>query len=168
MITKFWYALHSHPRKEDALYRQAKASGIETYYPYIPAHPVNPRARKIKAYFPGYMFVRVDLEAVGLPTFQYMPNATGLVSFGGEPAVVPESLIRAIQKRVDEITMQGGEVYLNLKPGESVMIQSGPFAQYRAIFDERISGTARVRVLLKMLNDRILTLELGEDQIDKK
>jgi transcriptional antiterminator RfaH len=113
------------------------------------------------------MFVRADLEATGLTTFQYMPNANGLVSFGGEPAIVPDSLIRAIQKRVDEITMQGGEVYLNLKPGETVVIQSGPFAQYRAIFDERIPGTARVRVLLKMLNDRNLSLELDEDQIDK-
>lgn len=167
-MAKIWYALHSHPRREDALYRQAAASGIETYYPYIPAHPVNPRARKVKAYFPGYMFVRVDLQEVGLTTFQYMPNATGLVSFGGEPAMVPDSLIQAIQKCVDEITMQGGEVYLNLKPGQSVVIQSGPFAQYRAIFDERIPGTTRVRVLLKMLNDRNLSLELGEDQIDKK
>ncbi len=117
-----WYALHSHPRKEEALYSQATAAGIETYYPYIPAHPVNPRARKIKAYFPGYIFVRVDLEAIGLTTFQYMPNANGLVSFGGEAAIVPDSLIHAVQKRVDEITMQGGEVYLNLKPGKTVVI----------------------------------------------
>jgi transcription antitermination factor NusG len=166
-MTKSWYALHSHPRKENALYRQASASGIEAYFPYIPAHPVNPRASKIKAYFPGYMFVRVDLAEVGLTIFRYMPNATGLVSFGGEPAVVPDSLIRAIQKRVDEITMQGGEVFLNLKPGETVVIQSGPFAQYQAIFDERIPGTARVRVLLKMLNDRNLPVELDEGLIDK-
>ncbi len=166
-MSKSWYALHSHPRKEGALYRQATAAGFEAYFPYIPAHPVNPRASKIKPYFPGYMFVRANLAEVGITTFQYMPNATGLVSFGGEPAVVPDSLIRAIQKRVDEITMQGGEVFLNLKPGETVIIQSGPFAQYRAIFDERIPGTARVRVLLKMLNDRNLPLELDEGLIDK-
>ena len=165
-MTKLWYALHSHPRKELALYRQATASGIETYYPSIPAHPVNPRASKIKSYFPGYMFVRINLDEVGLATFQYMPNASGLVSFGGEPSVVPASLIRAIQQRVDEITLHGGEVFVNLKPGDTVMIQSGPFAQYQAVFDERISGTARVRVLLKMLNDRILPLELDEGQID--
>jgi transcription antitermination factor NusG len=166
-MTKSWYALHSHPRKENSIYRQAAASGIEAYFPYIPAHPVNPRASKIKAYFPGYIFVRVNLDEVGLAPFQYMPNATGLVSFGGEPAVVPDSLIRAIQKRVDEIIMQWGEVYLTLKPGETVVIKSGPFAQYRAIFNERISGTARVRVLLKMLNDRNLQLELDEGQIEK-
>ena len=167
MISKSWYVLHTHPRKEKVLYRQVSAAGIEAFYPYIPAHPVNPRASKIKAYFPGYMFVRVKFDEVGMATFQYMPNSTGLVTFGGEPAVVPDSLIRAIKERVDEITIQGGEVYLSLKPGETVVIQSGPFAQYQAIFDERIPGTARVRVLLKMLNDRNLPLELDEGQIDK-
>jgi transcription antitermination factor NusG len=166
-MTQLWYALHSHPRKEAALYRQATAAGIETYYPYIPSHPVNPRASKIKSYFPGYLFVRVNLIEVGMAIFQYMPNASGLVSFGGEPAVVPDSLIRAIRQRVDEIYEQGGEIYATLKSGDPVIIQSGPFAQYQAVFDDRISGTARVRVLLKMLNDRILPLELDEGQIDR-
>ena len=166
-MTKSWYALHSHPRKEAALYRQATAAGIETYYPYIPAHPVNPRASRIKPYFPGYLFVRVDLTEVGLTAFHYMPHASGLISFGGEPAVVPDSLIRAIRQRVDEISEQGGEIYTTLKSGDPVKIQSGPFAQYEAVFDDRISGTARVRVLLKMLNDRILPLILDEGQIDR-
>lgn len=160
-----WYALHSHPRKEEILYRQVIAGDMEAYYPFIPSNAVNPRARKFKPYFPGYLFVHVDLNVVGLTTFQYMPNANGLVIFGGEPAIVPDNLVNAIHRRVDEIVEKGGEVYVNLKPGDKVRIQSGPFADYNAIFDARLPGTTRVRVLLKMLNERILPIELGEDDI---
>ncbi len=54
-----WYVLRSKPHKEDLVWRQAVSQGFEIFYPRIPAQAVNPRARKIVPYFPGYMFVRV-------------------------------------------------------------------------------------------------------------
>ncbi|HEB63956.1 MAG TPA: hypothetical protein ENJ02_00220, partial [Chloroflexi bacterium] len=60
-----WYVLRSKARKEDAVYAQALQRGLEVFYPRLRVNPVNPRARKVRPYFPGYMFVRVDLEAVG-------------------------------------------------------------------------------------------------------
>ncbi len=67
-----------------------------------------------------------------------MPHTFGLVSFGGEPAIVPENLIHAIRKRLDEINAAGGEVFDKLKAGDTVLISSGPFQGYEAIFDARI------------------------------
>jgi transcription antitermination factor NusG len=162
-----WYVLHSHPHKEELLWQQALAHDIEVFYPRIPAHPVNPRARKIKAYFPGYMFVRVDLVASGLSTFQYMPYATGLVTFGSEPATVSDSFIVVLRQQVEKITASGGEIFRDLNKGDAVVIQSGPFNQYKAIFDYRIPGTERVRILLKMLNERLVPIEINVNQIDK-
>jgi transcription antitermination factor NusG len=49
-----------------------------------------------------------------------------------------------------------------------VAIHAGPFAGYEAIFDLRLSGSDRVRVLLKMLNNRNLPVELDSKQIEKK
>lgn len=167
-MTKSWYTIHSHPNKEDLLYQQILSRGYEAFYPRIRVHPVNPRARKIKAYFPGYLFVQVDLTASGLSVFQYMPFAVGLVRFGGEPSEVPDHLIAAIRQRVGEIAEAGGELFDGLKQGDPVLIHSGPFAGYEAIFDLRVSGSERVRVLLKMLNDRSLPVELDSEQIEKK
>jgi hypothetical protein len=42
-----------------------------------------------------------------------MPHAIGLVSFDGEPATVPDNLIQAIRKRVDEIAAAGGEFLMD-------------------------------------------------------
>ncbi len=167
-MTKSWYALHSHPNKEDLLYEQILTRGYEAFFPRIRVHPVNPRSRKIKAYFPGYLFINVDLTTSGLSVFQWMPFASGVVNFGGEPSEVPEHLINAIRQRIGEIADAGGELFDGLKQGDAVMIHSGPFAGYEAIFDLRLSGSERVRVLLKMLNNRNLPIELDSQQIEKK
>lgn len=164
-MTANWYALQSKPNKEDSLFQQLESQGIEVFFPRIRVHPVNPRAKKIKAYFPGYMFVRADLAAVGISTFQWMPFARGMVSFDQEPATVPDGLIGAIRRRVDEVNKAGGEVFDGLHKGDTVMIEDGPFAGYEAIFDVRLPGSERVRVLIKLLSQRQVPVELHAGQI---
>ena len=166
-MTSRWYALRSKPRKEDVLFRQAHAQGFEIFYPRLRVQPVNPRSKKYKPYFPGYMFVKVDIDVVGKSTFQWMLHSVGIIEFGGEPAYVSENLIHSLQKRVDEINEAGGEVFDGLKQGDPVQISEGPFAGYAAIFDARLPGSERVRVLIKMLSDRHLPVELGESQIER-
>jgi transcription antitermination factor NusG len=160
-----WYALRSKPRKEDAVWQQLHSKGFEVFYPRIRVHPVNPRSKKHKPYFPGYMFIQVDLDEVGLSTFQWMPHTLGLVNFGGDVVDVPEALIHAISKRVEEIGHSGGEVFDGLKSGDHVMIQAGPFEGYEAIFDTRLPGTERVRILLQFLSDRKVPVELDASNI---
>ncbi len=167
-MTESWYALRSKPRKEEVLWQQLIAREVEVFFPRIRVHPVNPRSRKLRPYFPGYMFVHVDLEEVGLSKFNWMPHAIGLVSFGGVPATVPENLIYAIRKRVEEIAEAGGEFYDGLQAGDPVRISSGPFAGYEAIFDTRLPGTERVRVLIQMLSDRNIPVELKAGQVERK
>jgi hypothetical protein len=63
----FWYAVRSKPRKEDILSRQLRAQGFEVFYPRVRVHRVNPRARKLEPYFPGYMFVQADWGTPACP-----------------------------------------------------------------------------------------------------
>ena len=164
-----WYALRTKARKEDVVWQQLRNQGIEHYYPRVRVHPVNPRARKIKPYFPGYLFIRVDLEEMGRSAFQWMPHSLGLVSFGGEAARIPDNVMNEMKQRVQEIAEAGGEIFDGLKPGDAVRIQAGPFAGYEAIFDTRLDGKERVRVLLQFINDRReVPIELDASQIEKR
>ncbi|MEN4010732.1 MAG: transcription termination/antitermination NusG family protein [Chloroflexota bacterium] len=163
-----WYAIQSHPHKEAALVSHLQSSGYVVFFPRLRVNPVNPRARKVRPYFPGYLFVQVDIEKTGISTFQWMPHARGLVSFGGDPAVVPDSLLHAIRRRVEEINAAGGETLDGLHPGDEVVIEHGPFSGYEAIFDARLAGSERVRVLLKMLSRQQLPLELNVGSIRKQ
>jgi transcriptional antiterminator RfaH len=90
------------------------------------------------------------------------------VSFDGQPADVPETLLQAIRRRVDEINEAGGELLVSLRSGETVIVQDGPFAGYEAIFDSRVSGLDRVRVFLSLLQNRKVPLELYAGQIREK
>jgi transcriptional antiterminator RfaH len=98
---------------------------------------------------------------------QWMPFSQGLVSFGSEPASVPDVLVHAIRRRVHEINAAGGEQLGGLKRGDVVIIQGGYFDGYEAIFDARLGGNERVHVLLKLLQVRQMKLELPAAQIQR-
>ncbi len=164
-MTLHWYALKSHPHKEELLFHQVGARGFEAYFPRIRVQPVNPRARKIRPYFPGYMFVHVDLDAIGVSAFQWMPYASGLVSFGGDPAIVPDILITTLEEKIHSNPADEREQFDALKPGTPVRIQEGPFEGFEAIFDARLPGSERVRVLLKMLTTQSVKVDLPAGQV---
>jgi transcriptional antiterminator RfaH len=114
------------------------------------------------------MFVQVDVDDIGLSIFQWMPHTLGLVCIGDEPAIVSDNILIEIKNRVDQITEAGGELFEGLAHGEPVTISDGPFAGYEAIFDTRIPGSERVRVLLQLLNDkRLIPLELRAGQLSR-
>jgi len=162
-----WYAIRSKPNKEDFLAGQLEAYGVEVFYPRIFVKTVNPRARKVRPYFPSYLFVHVDLEKVNTSTLRWMPGAVSLISFDGEPAAVPDLLISTIQRQIEFINASEKKFVDGLKPGDSVLVQDGPFAGYEAIFDGRISGRDRVRVLLNFLQKRQVPIDLREQQIGR-
>lgn len=162
-----WYVMQSKPNREEALYGELLVRDVDVFFPRIRVNPVNPRAKKIKAYFPGYLFVHVDLEKVGLSFLQYMPFARGMVTFDREPAVVPESLIQAIRQRVESVNQSGGEGFNELEKGVRVYIHDGPFAGYEALFDMRLPGSERVRVLIELLSKRYLPVEMQVGQLRK-
>jgi transcriptional antiterminator RfaH len=163
-----WYALKSKPNKEDALWHEVSARGYEVFYPQIRVQPVNPRSRKLRAYFPGYMFLHVDIEAVGISNVSWIPHSNGLVTFGEDPATVPEGLVHALQRRLEQVNAAGGEVMQGLRQGDTVVIQDGPFAGYEAVFDARVSGNERVRVLLQLLRGQQKAVVLSPGHLRKK
>ncbi len=166
-MASHWYVLRSKPHKESIVSEQTLAKGIETFYPRLRVNPVNPRARKVKPYFPGYLFVNVDLGAIGLSAFQYMPYAIGLVSLGREPASLSEEFIHALKLRVDAVEQDHDELSSGFRLGDPVLITEGPCTGYNALFDARLPGNERVRVLLQMLSERYVSVELNASWIQK-
>ncbi|HEY69442.1 MAG TPA: hypothetical protein G4O08_02535 [Anaerolineae bacterium] len=162
-----WYVLRSKPWKEAALCKFARSVGHEIFYPSIPVKPVNPRARKIVPYFPGYLFVRTQFEGTGPSAFHWMPFSQGLVCVGGEPAPVSDLIVRSIKTRVAELWQSKGLVVKEFETGDRVMIRDGMFEGYRGIFDTYLSGSERARILIEMLNARFVPLEIDVTLVEK-
>ena len=158
---KNWILLQTKLRKEDFLCNQIRARGIECFYPKIKVIPINPRARKIRPFFPGYLFVKIDPESASAAELRWLPGASGWVRFGAAPASVPDNIIEGIRRHVEAINNgEGASAVKRITPGQEVEIVEGPFEGYEAVFNGYLSGSARVRVLLKLLKSQQMPVEM--------
>jgi transcription antitermination factor NusG len=166
IVMEAWYVLRTKPHKETAVYRLLKSREVTVYYPTINVEPVNPRSARVRPYFPGYMFVKADLDCVGRSSLEWLPGTQGLVAFGGEAAVVPERLIEAVKKQL-ALGRAQGQPTACFRPGDKVRIVAGPLAGYEAIFDAELSGRQRVQVLLTYLHHQPKPIKLDKLDIAK-
>jgi len=54
-----------------------------------------------------------------------------------------------------------------LQPGDRVRVMAGPFAGYEAIFDTRLNGGERARVLLRFIANLQASLEVPAAQLER-
>jgi transcriptional antiterminator RfaH len=162
-----WYVLHSKPNKEEFIRQQLKSTQIDHFYPCMVVTPVNPRSRKIRPYFPGYLFVHLDLDGGDKsPALQWMPGAVGLVAFDGKPAAVPDELISALKHHIGEESILRKQEQI-FKPGDHVKVLTGPFDGYEGILDTTLSGSERVRILIELVRGHAIRVDLPAKSIKK-
>lgn len=132
--------------KETLLVRRLLSQGYEVFYPLRISRNGKSHKASRQAFFPGYIFIRLDLSRNIHSIFQHMPYCEGLVSFGQKPAFVPDELVAAIQRRADGTNPdEQGE------GGRGVAVSRG------AILDERLSSAERVRELMTLLQGMSLS-----------
>jgi len=166
-MTSLWYALHVKPHKERPVNDLLEANGFRVYYPSYRIKPVNPRSKKERPFFPGYLFLFVDLDEIGANALQWTEGTHGLVQFGGEPATVSEQLINELQQRLSQLSIVDASSAAAIKKGDRVRITDGYFEGYEAIFDARLPGKDRVQVLLTYLRKQPKRLKIDSAHIEK-
>ncbi len=158
-----WYVLHSKPNREEFLFSQLQHREIETYYPRLCVEPVNPRARKVRPFFPGYLFIHVDFNKIPLSSLTYVPGAHQVVSFDYDPAIVPDDVIRMIKTNVKRVNREPKKFQPKLKHGDPVEVKGGLFEGYNAIFDKALKGSDRVCLLIKLLYGQQIRVQVPRD-----
>src|SRR5450432_575447 len=95
-----WYALYTAPRHEKKVADQINRHGIDCYLPlYRSVRRWKDRRKELAlVLFPGYVFVRIALQN-RLEVLQ-LPGAVRLITFNGEPAVLPEAEIANLRERL--------------------------------------------------------------------
>jgi len=160
-----WYSLRSKPIREELLYKLDSLRGIKIFYPRIRTRVVNPHAQRIKPDFPGYLSVHLEHAQIGDSTSQRIPGTMDLAAFGGEPDCVPDSLVNAIRTGMEDINAAGIENLRAPKSGDSGLLRNRPLAGYEAIFDPRVSGRERTRILPKRFQNRHVPLNFRSERI---
>ncbi|MGC8779831.1 MAG: transcription termination/antitermination protein NusG [Anaerolineae bacterium] len=144
-----WYALNTKPQSEARVARALMARNYEIFLPLLPTAA----DERIQPLFPSYLFVRCDLEVVSVASLQWIPGLRRIVSFDGRPAVVPDAAIALIRSRLRQIEEQGGLPTHNFKPGDEVVIDEGPLAGLRGIFQGPLGPAERVQILIRFLGE---------------
>jgi len=141
--------------------------GLETYLPLILVPKKGaPGQRVPKPFFPCYLFARLDPTVVSLASVNWTPGMRGIVSFCGEPAIVNEAIIENIRARLNEMNEGRREGEWRFKRGDRVRIKEGILKDMEAIFDETISASGRVRILLYLLS-RQTVCDIEADCLEK-
>ena len=162
-MTSHWYVLRCKPHKEHVLWKQLESKGYEIFYPRFFSRNGETGRLRIKPYFPGYLFLKVDLAETGMSTFQWMPYTEGLVCFGTKPAYVPDALVQAIRRHVDDLISTKGKEYLDQgQPSGVQEKQSATHGGYRTIFNPELPSDERARELLHLLQGMCLSPAIGD------
>jgi transcriptional antiterminator RfaH len=129
-----WYALHTRPRQEERAAQNLIAWGVETIVPKLQEARVSVGTQIL---FPGYIFARFDVPSM-FHKIRFTRGVLYVVSFAGRPASISVEVI-AIQDTP------------SLRPGDPVMVKSGPLRSFVGVFERKLPGHARVQILLTTL-----------------
>ncbi len=154
-----WYVMQAKPQKESFLCSQLECDLIETYHPSIKTRNCKGRTM-IRSFFPGYLFIHVDLDDRGISDFNWIPGSRGLVCFGGQPASVPEHFVHELKNKLEQLNRKQKQYSLDHQQGDLVTIINGPFEGYRAVFNQYLPEKDRVRLFLELLSKNTISLEL--------
>ena len=154
-----WYVMQSKPQKEGFLRSQLTSNQIEVYLPAIKTSDQKGRTIS-RSFFPGYMFIQVDLVTRGISDLNWIPGSKGLVCFGGQPASVPDHFIQQLRNKLEVMNNKPRSKFVNYHQGDLVTITNGPLEGYLAIFNQYLPDKDRVRLFLHMLSKNTINLEL--------
>jgi transcriptional antiterminator RfaH len=145
---KKWYVVCTKSKNEERAANNLMGGKIEVLAPKI----------KFKKYkegkfvyitepmFPGYIFVKFHpIDEYRL--VKYTRGIRNIVNFNGKIVPLQDEMITFIRSRLetgDVATIQKKE----LKKGEKVIIQEGPFKGLGGVFEKELDGKERVAILL--------------------
>ncbi len=146
-----WYVVHAKARQERLAAEHLTRQDYHIYLPLLRS-PKRRRGRwrdVVEPLFPGYLFIRLDLQRHNTAPIRSTYGVTGLVRFGGEPCPVPEHLVeRLLSASADaEGTIQQEHLF---QSGDRVEIAAGPLAGLKGIF-LAADGRDRAHLLLDFL-----------------
>lgn len=134
--------------------------------------------RKVSSrkFFPGYIFVNMQLDDETWHVIKNTPKVTGFVGHSTTPLAtsrpalesipeVPESEVTAIRQQMEEGALRPKPKML-FEVGESVKVIDGPFQDFNGTVEEVRPEKGKVRVLISIFG-RATPVELDFVQVEK-
>lgn len=161
-----WCLVHAKTGRELEAEHQLKRQDYEVFLPRAWRTIRHARKTRIekRAYFPGYLFVKLDFDADQWRPINSTIGVIRLVTLDHRPAAAPPGLVETLLSALNE----DGVVAMTPEwaVGERVRIIGGAFVDQLAVIDA-LPDKDRVRVLLNLMQTPI-PVEIRRDQIARE
>lgn len=149
-----WYVAEAQPKREALAIEHLRRQGFRGFCPRFRKVRTHGRKRELVLVplFPGYVFVRIDIERQPWRSINGTLGVKRLVgSERNRPDTIPAAAMQALLRRCDDGVVT--QLVDQPKAGQAVRILSGPFADSLAEI-EALDERGRVNVLLEILGQR--------------
>ncbi len=141
-----WYVVHTKPRQEARALENLQNQGFNCFLPTMQVQKLrNQKVQTItEPMFSRYLFIQLDDQTQNWGPIRSTLGVSKLVSFGPQPAKVPQAFITFLQ----EAPLETIERMFN--PGDTVQVASGPFKGLEGQYMGH-DGETRAFVLVDLL-----------------
>ena len=159
-----WFLVYTKAREEERAQKNLENQGFETFFPMIAYENINqPKSFSCKPMFPRYLFISMNAERDNWTHIKSTRGVSHLVIFGDKFAAVPNSVVTFLKTKVDHNNIIEQKILRQeFEKGDKLVIKKGVLKGKKATF---LSATSkeRVRILLKLMNELIVTDIPGHD-----
>lgn len=151
-----WYLVHTQAGRELLAEQHLRRQGYKTFLPSTWRSIRHARQIRTErcAYFPGYLFVTLDLERDCWRPIDGTICVIQIIKASGRPLAAPAGLVDTLMALVDTDGALRRVDAQALGEGDMVRLIRGPFADQLARV-ERAEGRERVRILLAMMGQNV-------------
>ncbi len=164
-LIKAWYVLHTKSRFENVVSEGLLKKSLECFLPKVLVRSKR-RDRRLMIrvpLFPGYVFVKTDLNPAQHLEILKTVGAVKLVGNSSGPIPVPQETVESLKIMVaTDSPVTTGYAF---KPGDRVMVINGPLEGVVGIF-ERYGNKGRVVVHIEALG-QFAAVEVDLDDVTK-
>lgn len=143
-----WYAVRTKPMEEERAALNLTSWQVPIFAPKLKERRTSGYGSPYvtKPLFANYIFARFNPDRQ-LHNINYTRGVQNVVSFGGHPIPIDEEVIDVIRERIGD----DGFIHTDeedLRPGDRVRINSGPFEDLVGVFKQSTRDKERVKILL--------------------
>lgn len=177
-MAKKWYVLHTYSGYEnkvkETIKQRVEIMGLENnvFGIEIPTEVVTEikeggrRVESERKVYPGYVLVRMDLDARSWAAVRNTPGVTGFVGSNGNPeALTREEFNKMMGRDLKQVNV-ARKTSTDIEVGMSVKVTNGPLAEFDGVVSEVSPESGKVKVLVSIFG-RETPVELSFNQVAK-
>ncbi|MBD3180888.1 transcription termination/antitermination factor NusG [Candidatus Poribacteria bacterium] len=176
-MSSAWYVLHTYSGHENRvkltleqriLERQMQEKLNQVLVPTQEVAEIKNGKRKVssKISFPGYVFVKMELDDELWYIVKNTPGVMGFVGMGNEPTPLGDEEVEDILKATEEGPSEEYKQAIDIAVGDKAKIVDGPFTGFSGVVDEINEDKSKLKLMISIFG-RSTPVELEFFQIEK-